>query len=83
MSTTHSDYIAHLRTLDAAWLDGLRAIGFTKQASRMIHKQTGIVASRLGYDNGYMHRFNGQSVYADTVADVDAVVRQVAAATRG
>ena len=83
MSTTHSDYIAHLKTLDAAWLGGLRANGFVKQASRMVHKPSGVFATRLGYANGYIHRFNGENLYADTVAGVEAAVQQVVEATRG
>ena len=77
--TEHAQYIANLRTLDERWMTQLRAAGFVRNASRMIHKETGVFATRLGFEDGYLHRFAGKSVYAATVTEVDAAVRELLA----
>lgn len=78
----HKTYIEHLKSLDKVWFDALRGAGFKKNASRMVHKDSGVSVSRLGFENGYMHRFDGQSIYADTAADVQLVANHVIELTK-
>lgn len=82
-TTDHTSYIANLKKLDAAWTGALRGAGFTRNGSRMVHKASGVYATRLGLEDGYLHRFDGLNLYADTVEQVEAIAAVLIEKTRG
>lgn len=84
---THADYIAHLKTLDAAYYTGLRALGFKKRGNLMVHAASGVKVNRLGFEDGYLIRFHADegateptwTAYANTVDETNGYVDEIAA----
>lgn len=82
---THADYIAHLKTLDAAFEAGIKALGFKRRNNLRVRGDVRV--NRLGFEDGYLirARFTPEATepdftaYANTVAETEAALADLAA----